>query len=87
MPNPNPIYIALAVQRTFHHAVGQDGGTLTTLSELKQHVQAIAGTPKGGRTVLMVDEVHSLGVLAELHVSVDKNPASSPNGRNSANGA
>ena len=35
----------------------------------------------------MVDEVHSNGTLVELHVSVDKNPAHSPNGRDNANGA
>ena len=50
-------------------------------------MRAIAGTPKGRRAVLMVDQIHSLGVLAELHASVDHNPAHSPNGRNNVNGA
>ena len=35
----------------------------------------------------MVDQVHSMGVLAELHVSVDKTPAPPPNGRSNVNGA
>ena len=74
-------------ERTFCYAVGQDDGSLTTLTELKQHIRAMAGPPKGRRAVLMVDQVHSMGVLAELHVSVDKNPAPPPNGRSNANGA
>ncbi len=74
-------------QRTFCYAVGQDDGSLTTLTELKQHIRAMAGTPKGRRAVLMADQVHSMGVLAELHVSVNQHPASSPNGRSNANGA
>ena len=74
-------------QRTFCYTVGRDDGSLSTLSELKRQVRAMAGTPKGRRAVLMVDQVHSMGILAELHVSVDKNPAPSPNGRNNANGA
>ena len=47
----------------------------------------MAGTPKGRRAVLMVDQVHSMGVLAELHVSVDQHPVAPPNGRSNANGA
>ena len=74
-------------EHTFCYTVGQDDGTLTTLSEFKQEVRTIAGTPKGRRAVLMVDEVHSNGTLVELHVSVDKNPAHSPNGRNNVNRA
>ena len=50
-------------------------------------MRTIAGTPKGQRAVLMVDEVQSNGTLAELHASVDHNPAPSPNGRSNANGA
>ena len=74
-------------ERTFCYAVGQDDGSLSTLTELKQHIRAMAGTPKGRRAVLMVDQVHSMGVLAELHVSVDKTPAPPPNGRSNVNGA
>ena len=74
-------------QRTFCYTVGQDDGSLSTLAELKQEVRTIAGTPKGRRAVLMVDQIHSMGVLTELHVSVDQNPTPSPNGRNSVNGA
>ena len=74
-------------ERTFCYAVGQDDGSLTTLTELKQHIRAMVGPPKGRRAVLMVDQVHSMGVLAELHVSVDKNPAPPPNGRSNVNGA
>ena len=73
-------------EHTFCYTVGQDDGTLTTLSEFKQEVRTIAGTPKGRRAVLMVDEVHSNGTLVELHLSVDQNPAHSPNGRNNLNG-
>ena len=64
--------------RTFCYTVGQDDGSLSTLTELKRHIRAIAGTPKGRRAVLMVDRVHSMGILAELHVSVDQNPAPPP---------
>ena len=46
-----------------------------------------ADGPTGRRAVLMVDQVHSKGILTEVHVSVDKNPTPSPNGRNNANGA
>ena len=74
-------------ERTFCYAVGQDDGSLTTLTELKQHIRAMVGPPKGRRAVLMVDQVHSMGVLAELHVSVDKTPAPPPNGRSNVNGA
>ena len=80
-------HLTQQAERTFCYAVGRDDGTLTTLTELKQEVRTIAGTPKGRRAVLMVDQVHSKGVLTELHVSVDKNPMPSPNGRNNANGA
>ena len=74
-------------QRTFCYTVGRDDGSLSTLTELKREVRTMAGTPKGRRAVLMVDQVHSMGVLAELHVSVDKNPAPPPNGRSNVNGA
>ena len=79
--------LAQQAQRTFYHTVGQDNGTLTTLTEFKQEVRTIAGTPKARRAVLMVDQVHSLGILSELHASVDHSPPPSPNGRSNANGA
>ena len=94
MPIPTPTYIARScyrktqqAERTFCYTVGRDDGTLTSLTEFKNDVRTIAGTPRGQRAVLMVDEVQSNGTLAELHASVDHNPAHSPNDRNNANGA
>ena len=74
-------------QRSLPHTVVRNDGTLTTLTELKRDVRTMAGTPKGRRAVLMVDQVHSMGVLAELHISVDQHPVAPPNGRSNANGA
>ena len=79
--------LAQRAQQTFYHTIGQDDGTLTTLIEFKRDVRAIAGTPRGRRAILMVDEVHSMGVLSELHASVDQNPPTSPNNRTNVNRA
>ena len=94
MPIPTPTYIARScyrktqqAERTFCYTVGRDDGSLTTLTELKQEVRTIAGTPKGRSAVLMVDQIHSMGILTELHVSVNQNPTPSPNDRNNVNGA